>query len=230
MIDIEYIVIRRSRRRTASLQVSPDNKVSIIVPDNLTPQKIAEIVERKRGWVISKIQSNEAVQYPARPKEFVSGESFTYLGRNYRLKLVQGKPMPVEFKNGRFYVKVDKRSNSIEDDVRATLTSWYKKHAISKFKQRTALYADRVGVDYRTIGIKDYKSQWGSCTKVGDLHFNWRVIIAPISIVDYVVVHELCHRRHHDHSPAFWKLLGRILPDYRDRKEWLRVNGPELVI
>ena len=89
---------------------------------------------------------------------------------------------------------------------------------------------ERVGVSYRTVKVKDLKSLWSSCTKIGNIHFNWRIVMSPISIVDYVIVHELCHREIYNHSPDFWRLLGRILPDYRERKEWLRVNGALLTL
>jgi predicted metal-dependent hydrolase len=112
----------------------------------------------------------------------------------------------------------------------AALTAWYKDHAGQKLSDRAGMYADRVGVSYRAVKVKDMKSQWGSCTKTGDIHFNWRIVMAPTSIVDYVVVHELCHREHRDHSRPFWRLLGRRLPDYRERKEWLRVKGALLIL
>lgn len=225
MTTFKYNIIRRPRRRTVCVQVSPENQVYILVPENLTEAKIADIIKRKTPWIISKMKSNDTVRYPLKSKEYVSGESFSYLGRNYRLKVLQGKPQPVELKNGRFYVWVENSGEEREDDIRTALTAWYKEHARDKLHDRARMYSDRVGVSYRTVKVKDMKSQWGSCTKGGDIHFNWRIVMAPMRIVDYVVIHELCHREHHDHSPEFWRLLGRILPEYKDRKEWLRVNG-----
>lgn len=87
-----------------------------------------------------------------------------------------------------------------------------------------------MGVTPVSVGLKNYKSQWGSCHTDGKIYYNWKVIVAPHSIVDYVVVHELCHLVHGDHSKKFWKLLGTILPDYADRKEWLKINGTKLNI
>ena len=228
--DIEYRIIRRPRRRTACVQVSPDNQVTIIVPANLSQAKIADIIRRKTPWIIKKMKFNDAVRHPVKPKEYVSGEAFSYLGRNYRLKVLHGKPRPVELKNGRFFVHVQSSGNERENHIRGVLTAWYKSHALDKLADRARLYADRVGVSYRAVRVKDLKSRWGSCTMAGDIHFTWHIIMAPMRIVDYVVVHELCHRAHHNHSPAFWRLLGRILPDYRAHKEWLRINGPRLTV
>ena len=226
----EYKIIRRPRRRTASVQVSPQNEVSIIVPDNLPQGIIDDIIRRKTPWITKKIQFNDVVRHLPKPKEYVSGEAFSYLGRNYRLKIVKGNPKPVELKNGRFYVYVRADGQAREERIKVALSTWYKAHAEDKLNARARMCADRVGVSYRDIKLKDMKSRWGSCTKAGNIHFSWLIVMAPMSIVDYVVVHELCHREYHDHSPAFWRLVGRILPDYHERKEWLRVNGALLTL
>lgn len=220
-------VIRRERRKTASLQVSPTNEVSIIVPKGLSDENIERIIKRKTPWIISKLKFNEEVQYPHKAKEYVSGESFPYLGRNYRLKVIAGKTDTVGLLNGRFVVTVKKRTADATDLViKELLTQWYIEHAASKLKERLKRYEERIGVSSNgKIKIKSLKRQWGSCTKDGTMNFNWRIIIAPISIVDYVVVHELCHLIQHDHSKEFWRLLKRAMPDYKERKEWLRVNG-----
>lgn len=222
----DYKVIRRDRKKTASLQVSPHNEVSIIVPPDLSEEHIAEIIRHKTPWIISKIKFNEEVQYPHKPKEFVSGECFQYLGRNYRLKVIHGDRTGIELKNGRFVVTVrSHEADGIDTSVRELLTNWYIEHAGMKLAQRLDRYKDRLGVSYRGLAVKTLKQRWGSCTSDGVMNFNWKIIIAPMSIVDYVVAHELCHRVHHDHSKEFWRLLERVMPDYKAKKEWLRVNG-----
>lgn len=230
MKAFDYKIICTPRRRTASVQVSPQNKVSVIVPDNLPQVKIDDIIRRKTPWIIKKIKTNEAVQHPIKPKEYVNGEAFSYLGRNYRLKIKEGSRQSVEFKNGRFYVYVPADEKDREKVIKTALNDWYRSHAKEKLYARASAYADRVGVSFKNIRVKKLKSRWGSCTKAGNINFNWRIIMAPMSIVDYVVVHELCHLKYHDHSKEFWKLLGQIFTDYRERKEWLRVNGALLRI
>ncbi|MDZ7860596.1 MAG: SprT family zinc-dependent metalloprotease [Candidatus Krumholzibacteriota bacterium] len=225
MNEFKYKIIRTPRRRTASVQVSPQNEVSIIVPDNLAQVKIDNIIRRKSSWIINKIKTNDAVRHPPKPKEYVSGEAFSYLGRNYRLKIARGNPQPVELKNGRFYVYVPDSVKKRDDLIRDALGEWYKSHAKNKLRSRISMYSERVGVSCRNIKVKNLKSRWGSCSKAGNININWRIIMAPLSIVDYVIVHELCHLKYHNHSKEFWRLLGQILPDYLKRKEWLRVNG-----
>lgn len=230
MKDFNYKIIRTRRRRTTSVQVSPQNEVSVIVPDNLPEVEIENIIRKKTPWIINKIKTNEAVRHPTKPKEYVSGEAFSYLGRNYRLKIVEGTKRPVELKNGRFYVYVPVHEKNREKLIQSALDDWYSSHAKRKLRSRVEMYADRVGVSFNNIRVKKLKSRWGSCTKEGNINFNWRIIMAPMSIVDYVVVHELCHLKYHNHSKDFWKLLGQMIPDYKERKEWLRVNGALLLV
>ncbi len=224
--NFDYAVVRRDRKRTASIQVSPTNEVSIIIPKDLPADKIKSLVRRKTPWILSKIKFNKEVRYPHKPKEFVSGEAFQYLGRNYRLKVISGEDEGVELKNGRLNIRIsDGNGGSCDEKLKRLLTDWYVVKAEKKLKERIVRYAERLGVTFNGIKIKELKRQWGSCSKKGDLVFNWRIIIAPIAIVDYVIVHELCHRRYHDHSKEFWNLMQRVMSDYRIRKEWLRVNG-----
>jgi len=225
-----YKIIRRERRKTASLQVSPSNEVSIIVPADLQKNKIEDIIKHKTPWILSKIKFNKEVKYPHKPKEFISGEAITYLGRNYRLKVIYAKTESVALKNGRFIVCISKDTKDTEETVKRQLHQWFMLHAEKKLIERVKRLKDSIGTSYKVIKVKSLKQRWGSCTSQGIINFNWRIIIAPISIVDYVVAHELCHRIHHDHSKEFWNLMQRVMPDYLDRKEWLRVNGAMLEI
>ena len=226
-MPIAYTTIRRKGRKTASLTVAPDNSVAITVPAHLSDEQVAGLVRRKSAWIRKKIAFNREVLHPHRRKEYVSGEAFAYLGRNYRLKIETGAEQGVELRNGRFHVRVPAGLVGQDRDSRivAQLTTWYKEHALEKLRQRAQLHAEQMGVELGPVGGRDYRRQWGSCYRDRSVHFNWRIAMAPLRILDYVVVHELCHLRHHDHSKAFWKMLGLYLPDYLERKEWLRVNG-----
>lgn len=231
MIDFEYKIIKRPRRKTASISVKPDCSVRVLVPSTLPEQKIVELVQRKRRWIQGKISQFKEIQGNQREKEYVSGESFTYLGRNYRLKIVSdGGSCDVKLMNGRFYVYVPSGvPQTIQNQlVVKELSRWYREHAVVRLKQKTKRYADQMNVCPVSVDIKDYKSRWGGCHTDGRIFYNWKIIIAPHSIVDYVVVHELCHLVHDDHSKKFWKLLGSVLPDWMERKEWLKVNGSGL--
>ncbi len=231
-MSFEYQVIRRPRRRTASISVDPDCTVRILVPSTLSDQKVEELIKRKSRWIKNKITQFQDIQQNYKEKEYVSGECFTYLGRNYRLKIVTGANNGVKLMNGRFHVHLPANitKGAHNQLVVKQLTSWYKDHALVRLKDKTNRYAKQVGVSPIAVDIKDYKSRWGGCSIDARIYYNWKIIIAPHSVVDYVVVHELCHLVHQDHSKKFWKLLSTIIPDYTERKEWLKVNGRGLAV
>lgn len=220
-------VIRTSRRKTAQVRVD-EGKVSILVPDDLSDSRIDEILAKKTQWIRGKMYLHGQA-LPVQPKEYISGESFSYLGRNYRLKVLKGSQSSVKLLNGRLQVTLPTGSKS-PVKVREALTGWYRAHAEAKIQEKAARYAPVIGVNPKSIGIKTFKSRWGSCHISGDILYNWKIVIAPNRVVDYVAVHELCHLKQHDHSDKFWKLVGQILPDYAECKEWLRANGRGLNI
>lgn len=220
-------VIRTNRIKTADVRVE-EGAVSVVVPKDTDGERIVRILSDKRKWIKNKITLHrEAI--PVSDKQFVSGESFSYLGRNYRLKVKRGRFKPVKLVQGRLVVTVPK---GVEEQymIRNALIRWYKSHAEQKLQEKVERYAEIVGVKPKSIGVREFKSRWGSCHANGDIQFNWKIVIAPNRIVDYVVVHELCHMKQHDHSPKFWKLVSKVIPDYLECKEWLRVNGKYLTV
>jgi len=226
-VDIQYTLLRRSGRKTASVTVAPDNSVTVIVPAELDDEAAAAIIQRKRKWIYGKIAFNKEVRIPHKPKEYVSGEAFAYIGRNYRLKVQTGTPSGAELRDGRFVVMIPAGLSGANRATRIVqeLTGWYRAHAQQKLAQRARLHTKRMGLKLGAVGVRDYRRQWGSCHQDGSIFFNWKIILAPMQIIDYVVIHELCHLKHRDHSREYWRLLGLYLPDYLESKEWLRVNG-----
>jgi len=138
--------------------------------------------------------------------------------------------MPASFRQGKLTISVPRQwtGKDREQHIVRELTAWYQEQALRHLREKTARHAERLGVHPSSVGIKSYRSRWGSCHRDGRVYFNWRIIMAPHSVVDYVVVHELCHLVHHNHSPAYWKLVTHTCPDYRDAKTWLKVNGQTL--
>ncbi|OBT08062.1 hypothetical protein A9267_10065 [Shewanella sp. UCD-FRSSP16_17] len=220
-------VIRTSRIKTASIKVE-DGLVSIVVPKALDIERVHQLVAEKRQWIIQKIALHDA-SLPASTREFISGEAYAYLGRNYRLKVVCGDYVPVKLYQGRLVATLPdgaKRSNLVRD----ALIRWYKLNALRKIKEKVRRYSKIMGLEPKSVGIKTFKSRWGSCSPKGELDFNWIIVMAPNRVVDYVVIHELCHLKQLDHSPKFWKEVERIMPDYAEHKEWLKVNSGRLVV
>jgi len=233
MIDFEYQIIKRPRRKTASISVKPDCSVRILVPETLPEDKIVELVNKKSRWVKKMIEHFHELQRNHREKEYVSGELFSYLGRNYRLNVVaDGAAQAVKLVNGRFNVHVPSEiSGAVRDQiVREQLIKWYQEHAVDQLTTKTGQYGRQMKLLPVSVGVKGYKSRWGSCHSDGRIYYNWRLIMAPHRVVDYVVVHELSHLVHGNHSKEFWKLVGSILPDFTTQKQWLKLNGAGLEV
>lgn len=220
-------VIRTSRRKTADIRVE-EGTVSIVVPLNTSTEKIDQLLTSKRRWIKEKIALQRDLT-PASNKQFVSGEAFPYLGRNYRLKVELGSFAPVKLLQGRLVVQAPQGSEQ-PHFIRSALVRWYKRQAEQKLREKVARYAPMVGVKPKATYIRSFKARWGSCTAKGELEFNWLIMLAPNRMVDYVVIHELCHLLHHDHSPEFWREVMRVMPDYQQCREWLRENSSCLMI
>lgn len=220
-------VIRTQRVKSVDIRVE-EGTVSIIVPDQLPVDRITKLLKDKDRWIREKISlQHEAL--PTSCKQYISGESFSYLGRNYRLKVIDGPFAPVKLIEGRLVAALPS-SQEQPHMIRNALIRWYRHHAEIKLKAKAQRYSSIVGVIPKSIGVRAFKSRWGSCSPAGQIDFNWKIIMAPNRIVDYVVIHELCHLIQHDHSPLFWKEVERAMPDYAECKEWLKMNAVKLDI
>ena len=220
-------VIRTSRRKTADIRVE-EGAVSIVVPTSTCIEKIDQLLLSKRLWIKEKMALQRDMA-PASSKQFVSGEAFPYLGRNYRLKVEHGPFAPVKLLQGRLVVQMPE-SDQQPYMIRNATVRWYKRQAEQKIREKVKRYSPVVGVEPAGVAIKTFKSRWGSCTAKGELEFNWLIMLAPNRMVDYVVIHELCHLLHHNHSPAFWREVMRVMPDYQQCRDWLRDHSEGLQV
>ncbi|MDP7280915.1 MAG: SprT family zinc-dependent metalloprotease [Candidatus Poribacteria bacterium] len=219
-------VKRTSRKKTASRKIE-QGVVQVIVPQNLPQKEIDDLLKQKSDWIRQKVIIQQSVP-ASKPKEFVSGESFTYLGRNYRLKVLPGQVEPVKLKHGYLHVTVPPDQKSDHRLIRQRLRDWYLHRAIDKLEQKSIKYSEQMGVQPTQIKVKEYKSRWGSCNSRGEISYNWKIIMTPHRIVDYLVVHELSHLIHHNHSKQYWNQVRSIVPDYQDRRDWLKTNAGSL--
>ncbi len=225
--------IRRSRRRkTVAICVKPDCSVRVMVPFMLPEKKIETLVKKKSNWIKSKIARFQEIQSQHREKEYVTGESLSYLGMTHRLEIVSGAAGEVKREQGFFHVQVATDVNDEERKpyIKERLESWYREHALEYLREQSGRYAKEIGVVPSSIGIKGYRSRWGTCHSDGRIYFNWRIILAPPSVVNYLVVHELCHLLQADHSKNFWRCVESVLPDYAERRKWLKAHGSWLEI
>jgi len=221
MDTINYTIIRSPKRKTASIVIRPDNRVEVLAPKRMPATVIAAFVQDKSAWIDKKLYFNRAVRAAYIPKTFVSGEAFQLLGTSYALRLQQGK-RAIEL--GEHELRVSHPAPDANTTHRQ-IERWYRQQAEAHFKARCRFFATTLGKQPQQVGIKAYKSRWGSCHHDGRIYFNWRLIMAPAWIVDYVVVHELCHLIHLNHSQQFWSLVQSLFPDHREAKTWFKING-----
>jgi len=222
--DIEIHKIIRSKRRTIALQIGRDALLIVRAPLKTPEKAIFEFINLKKSWV-KKNQERARQKLLSTPKrEFKDGESFPYLGESYKLRIAYDYPNKLTFDSG-FFLSTAKARKAGELFIR-----WYKKAAIALIAERTRYYATRLGINYESIKITSGRGNWGSCRGQGRLIFNWRIIMAQLQIIDYVIVHELVHVIERNHSRRYWNKISSIYPNYQSCKKWLKQNGHLLEI
>jgi predicted metal-dependent hydrolase len=225
--DIEYLLLRSRLRRTADIILERDGKITVRAPRHLSDENVDRIIEKKRYWIYKNLAEWRDLNVSRVIREFRNGEGFLYLGRSYRLSLVNGQAEPLVLKNGRFQLQ---RCIAEKGDTaaRAAFRDYYIEKGKGKLTRRVKGFTAKVGMDVRDLCIRDLGYRWASCNTHGKLAFHWRCMMAPLKIIDYIVVHELCHLHHRDHTQAFWNEIDKVMPDYEDRKAWLRENGTSM--
>ncbi len=214
---------------TVSLLIDPQRGLVVTAPQDTPILRLDAVVKAKAPWVVERLQ--HARPAPVAPtKEFISGEGFLYLGRQYRLRVTRGAPESLSLQRGWLDLPIPDviEPGHRQAYTRAALIDWYRGLARERLPRWTEAWAARMGVNVRKAMVSDQAKRWGSCSR-GVVRLNWRIIQAPRPLVDYVLAHELVHLEHEDHGRAFWQALGRVMPDYDIRKARLRELGPSLV-
>jgi len=230
--QIGFRLQRSADRQSIAVTVNPDTSVVVTAPAGMRRVRVAAAVRRKGAWIV-KQQDWLRRHHPRRPREFVSGEAFLYLGRQYQLRVAKGataKRDEVTLARGSFWVSLPTGLADAErrKRVRQLLARWYRRHACERLADTTAAFAPRVGVTVNSVRALELKTRWGSGGPNGHLRFNWRTVMAPRRLLEYVVAHELCHIAHNRHSAGFWRLLAQVMPDYEQRRQQLANLGPAL--
>ena len=223
MEEIEISKIIRSKRRTIALVVTHDATLVIRSPLKTPVDYLKNLVNRKRDWVRAKLLEMQSKPKP-KAKEFANGEPFLYLGESYKLKIADHIIGDVELKENLLL------SQEKAYCARDVVIKWYRSEAQKKIKERCEWYSRLTGYKPLSIKISNAQTRWGSSGSKGTVNFSWRLIMAPMEIIDYIVVHELVHLEQRDHSRLFWDKVKSIQPDFKRRRTWLRDNGRTLSI
>ncbi|HOV80294.1 MAG TPA: SprT family zinc-dependent metalloprotease [Bacillota bacterium] len=216
---LTFEVRRSARRKTCSLTVDRGGELVIHSPETANTHELSEWTRSKMLWVHRKLAIKEELAPKVREPEFVTGESFYYLGRAYRLAIVARQEKPLRFDGNRFYLRNDAIISASD-----LFRDWYVTVGKEWIYRRVAMLLPRIGALPSQVEVRDLGFRWGSCGKSGVLYFNWRVLQFPVRLVDYVIVHELAHLLERHHGPEFWCVLDRALPDWRARQEELKTK------
>jgi predicted metal-dependent hydrolase len=229
---IPFVIRRSERRGTVALAVENTGTLVVTAPADAPIDKLNALVRNKAPWVVQRLRRACEVPAPPSAREFVTGETFRYLGRQYRLR-VERCPPPCVVKMDKGWIVVGTATSHEPEEiatVRKALVGWYRAHAEAWLPERIGVWSHKFRIAPPTVLVREQRRRWGSCNQAGEIRLNWRIIQAPLRLVDYVVAHELAHlvRGDDGHSPAFWAQLGRVLPDYDARRDALKALGPFL--
>jgi predicted metal-dependent hydrolase len=220
--DLRFTVRRSARRRTIGVTVERDGSLLLTAPADCPTERIRAIAREKQFWVYRKLAQKRLLHRSAPAKEYVTGESFRYLGRSYRLQLVKEaeQESPLRLIHGRFRLR---RDAAVCGD--AHFRAWYTEHGRAWLRDRVKRIAPQVDMEPLRVEVRDLGYRWGSCGAGRVVNFHWRVVLLPPRIIEYVIAHELVHLQIPNHGKEFWQRLERVMPDFPARKEWLAEEG-----
>lgn len=223
-MKLQYSIVRKNRRKTASIEVSPDGRVTVKVPRFLSDDQIAQLVAGKSKWIQKTLNRNTEIRERGAQKLISDEGRIVYLGAEYQLLLEDGLPATIELGNHSLRLRRPVAAGDTRDPQKLVLllVGWYRARALEYTVERARYFSGMLGVQFNRIKVRSMRSRWGSCTSRGNISFDWRLITMRPNIVDYVVVHELCHLVHPNHSREFWTLVESILPDFRTRQKHLK--------
>ncbi|MBN3348027.1 zinc-dependent protease [Clostridium botulinum] len=221
---LQYI-LKTKKRKTISIKIGKEFIIEVTAPLGTNEYTIEQVLKKEEKWIIKKIK---------KLKEVENFNGYYYLGELYYLKIKEVRSLyfKLELDSNKFMVYInsgilkEKREVIIKDN----LEKFYKDKAVKVLKERTDYYSNILKVAPKNIVIKNQKTLWGSCSSKGNINYNYKIVMAPLKILDYIVVHELCHLVHMNHSKDFWQLVESIIPDFKERRNWLKENGYKLKI
>ncbi len=221
MKELNYQIVRSPKRKKLTITVERDRSVVVHVPQETSEDEVHRIMEEKRQWILEKLRHPQKYEERRHPpgKEVVNGESARYLGRDYRIEITETDSGDIEFTR-HFLVPPARQSKR-----REVLRDWYIAQAKEKILPRATQHAHELGVTFASAHIVDNRYRWGSCTVGDSVNFNWRLIKAPMFVIDYVIVHELAHLIEANHTPHFWSIVRARTATMEKAKAWLKEHG-----
>lgn len=221
MMELDYKIVRSAKRKKLTITVERDRSIIVHAPEGASDATVRQVVDGKRQWLFEKLRHPQKyMDQPHAPgKELVSGESMPYLGKNYRIELIDSDANFIRF-DQKFFVP-----RSLESKRPEAFRHWYEEKASERILPRVRQTAKVLGVNVNDAKIIGSRFRWGSCTPKDNVNFNWRLIKAPMFVIDYVIVHELAHLIEPNHTPRFWNIVKAQVPGMEKAKAWLKEHG-----
>lgn len=232
---IPYTIDWSEGRETMSLSIDESLEVTVTAPMSATFDDVETVLDSRQEWLLEKLYGLKEQEGPPYPKEYMSGEKLKYRGRQYPLEVIEAdvsEPV-LSFDDQTFNLRVH-HLDADADKVsirrkRQAVVDWFIKRAKDELPDRASRFESRLGIEDVHVEVGEVDSRWGEYID-GTVRLNWRLIQAPVRIQDYVLAHEMAHSIHKDHSDSFWNTVGALIPDYEERREWLRLNGNTLEV
>lgn len=220
---IDISIEKTDRRKTVSIFIERNGSVRVLAPVTATDEKIEEAVRAKEYQIFKKLAKWKELNQGKVNREFVNGQSFLYLGRNYRLTITENQEVPLKICEGFFHL--DKKHLSKADKL---FKEFYKDKAEKKIKERMKLIEEKFQDKPTSIKVLELQNRWASWTPKNGLNFHWKCIMAPVSVLDYIITHEMVHLKFPNHSDKFWNELDKKMPNFREHENWLKQNGVKM--
>jgi predicted metal-dependent hydrolase len=217
-MPVQITRLIRSKRRTVALIVERDGSVTVRAPMKMSAKTIEEFVTKHEKWVEKKLEEVKAI-VPEQVPQFQAGERFLFLGQSYLLEIVKNTSKNLTLDSS------FKLAESEKENTETHFRNWYRKQAGKIIGERVIHFSKQYQINVGKIRITSARTRWGSCSSKGTLSFSWRLVLTPPEVIDYVVVHELAHTIHYNHSQLFWKLVEQWMPDYKERRKKLKLYG-----
>ena len=217
---VSYILKRSTRAQHVRLEIKRDTGLTVVIPEFYKTGQLADILQGKRGWILGKLSTYVEIQPLCARRELKSGDTITYLGRDLKVLTRQDYQDvdSVELQKNTLVVSL-RREN---DRLNVALEQWYRMQAAKLIKERADKLSARLGVSYNRLIIRGQKTRWGSCSRKGNLSFNWKLLMVPEPVIDYVIIHELAHLKEMNHTKRFWAIVAEYCPQWRKHRKWLR--------
>ena len=225
-LDFEFDVKKESRRKRLSITVLPDNTVKVLSPLNFSTHQINQFVLEKRQWIQRVIAKNTLFFYPKFQGK--NKDRLPFLGKDYFFQFQLSNVTSISVQNDQIIMQ--SRSKLSLHEMSRQLQSWYLGCAKDILFDRAIMFAEEMNCSFNQLRVKTLRSRWGSCSSLKNINFNWVLVMCPMSVLDYVVIHELAHLKHMNHSAAFWKHVERFCPNYQEQKNWLKDRASLLSI